>query len=179
MTIKTNRLELIQFTTDHIIALRSGSVAFQKLVGYPWAEGLEAVAEGYSKMFEKVTLPPDEWLLGFQVILPAEQKVIGCCGYKGPPDENGMVEIAYVTAPAYRGNGYATEAAQALIRYAFESRAITIVRAHTLPEPNASTRILAKCGLRNIGEVIDPEDGRIWRWEITQAQWRSNFRDCA
>lgn len=40
-----------------------------------------------------------------------------------------------------------------------------VVRAHALPEPNASTRVLTKCGFRFLGEVIDPEDGLVWRWE--------------
>ena len=40
-----------------------------------------------------------------------------------------------------------------------------IRRAHTLPTPNASTRVLAKCCFQYIGEVIDPEDGLVWRWE--------------
>ena len=30
---------------------------------------------------------------------------------------------------------------------------------------NASTRVLTKCGFRHIGQVIDPEDGPVWRWE--------------
>jgi RimJ/RimL family protein N-acetyltransferase len=30
---------------------------------------------------------------------------------------------------------------------------------------NASARVLAKCGFRRVGEVIDPEDGLVWRWE--------------
>ncbi len=29
----------------------------------------------------------------------------------------------------------------------------------------ASGRVLIKCGFRRIGEVIDPEDGLVWRWE--------------
>ncbi len=37
--------------------------------------------------------------------------------------------------------------------------------AHTLPAPNASTRVLAKCGFERTGEVEDPEDGLVWRWE--------------
>jgi RimJ/RimL family protein N-acetyltransferase len=40
-----------------------------------------------------------------------------------------------------------------------------IVRAHTLPERNASTRILEKCGFTFRGEILDPEDGLVWRWE--------------
>ena len=29
----------------------------------------------------------------------------------------------------------------------------------------ASTRVLTKCGFSRIGEVIDPDDGLVWRWE--------------
>ena len=32
-------------------------------------------------------------------------------------------------------------------------------------EANASTRVLTKCGFRHVGEVMDPEDGLVWRWE--------------
>jgi RimJ/RimL family protein N-acetyltransferase len=30
-------------------------------------------------------------------------------------------------------------------------------------------RVLAKCGFQHIGEVIDPEDGLVWRWEKHKA----------
>ena len=75
------------------------------------------------------------------------------------------MEIAYGIAPEHQGKGYATEAAEALTAYAFGSGQVRVVRAHTLPESNASGRVLTKCGFRNIGEVIDPEDGLVWRWE--------------
>ena len=76
-----------------------------------------------------------------------------------------MVEIAYGVAPDHQGNGYATEAAEALVAYAFSSGKVRVVRAHTFLEANASTRVLAKCGFRRVGEVSDPEDGPVWRWE--------------
>ena len=40
------------------------------------------------------------------------------------------------------------------------------VRAQTLPEENASTRILKKCGYKPRGAVNHPEDGLIWLWEL-------------
>jgi RimJ/RimL family protein N-acetyltransferase len=40
--------------------------------------------------------------------------------------------------------------------------------AHPLPAANASTRVLGKCGFEPKGEVIDSEDGRVWRWEKTR-----------
>jgi RimJ/RimL family protein N-acetyltransferase len=76
-----------------------------------------------------------------------------------------MAEIAYGVNPEYQGKGYATEAAAALVSYALGTGQARVVRAHTLPEPNASTRVLSKCGFRQVGEVIDPEDGLVWRWE--------------
>jgi len=67
--------------------------------------------------------------------------------------------------PDYQGKGYATEAAQALVDYGFSDSRVRVVIAHTLPESNASGRVLTKCGFKHIGEVIDPEDGLVWRWE--------------
>ena len=67
--------------------------------------------------------------------------------------------------PDSEGNGYATEAAQAMVDYAFQNERVLLVRAHTLPESNASTRVLTKCGFRRVGQVVDPDDGPVWRWE--------------
>jgi [ribosomal protein S5]-alanine N-acetyltransferase len=39
------------------------------------------------------------------------------------------------------------------------------VRAHTRPTPNASTPVLTKCWFARVGDVVDPEDGPVWRWE--------------
>lgn len=109
--------------------------------------------------------PADPWIHGFTMVHRDGGSVVGKCGFKGPPDTEGMVEIAYGVNPEHEGKGYATEAAQALVSYAFSHEPVRVVRAHTLPQVNASTRILAKCGFRQIGEVIDPEDGLVWRWE--------------
>ena len=107
----------------------------------------------------------DPWVHGFSVLHRSSGSVVGQAGFKGPPTADGIVEIAYGIAPDHQGKGYATETAQALTAFAFSSERVHIVRAHTLPEPNASTRVLTKCGFQNIGEVTDPEDGLVWRWE--------------
>jgi RimJ/RimL family protein N-acetyltransferase len=102
---------------------------------------------------------------GFAVVHRESRSVIGSAGFKGPPDEAGVVEIAYGMVPGYLGRGYATEAAAALVAFALASGQVRLVRAHTLPTANASTRVLAKCGFTRLGEVVDPEDGPVWRWE--------------
>ena len=108
---------------------------------------------------------PDPWLHGFAIVHLGTGITVGQCGFKGPPDTDGMVEIAYGVRSDQESKGYATEAARALVAYAFSFDQISLVRAHTLPQSNASTRILAKCGFQFIGEITDPEDGLVWRFE--------------
>jgi ribosomal-protein-alanine N-acetyltransferase len=107
----------------------------------------------------------DPWRHGFFLVHRETGTVIGSAGFKGPPDSTGTVEIAYGIAPAFEGQGYATEAAAALVAFAFDTPKVELVRAHTLPAVNASTRVLTKCGFRHLGGVEDPEDGPVWRWE--------------
>ena len=42
---------------------------------------------------------------------------------------------------------------------------VRMVIAHTLERANASARVLEKVGFGLVGEVIDPEDGVVWKWE--------------
>jgi [ribosomal protein S5]-alanine N-acetyltransferase len=109
--------------------------------------------------------PADPWIHGFKLLHQQNEFAVGQAGFKGPPDAQGMVEIAYAISAEHQGKGYATEAAEALVQFAFQHASVRLVRAHTLPEPNASTRVLSKCGFQKTGEVIDPEDGLVWRWE--------------
>ena len=108
----------------------------------------------------------DPWTCGFLIVLRASDTVIGSCGYKTPPGPDEVVEIAYGVDKDHQGLGYATEAAKAMVAYAFASGRVRTVRAHTRPEPNASTRVLTKCGFERLGEVVEPDDGLVWRWEI-------------
>lgn len=105
----------------------------------------------------------DPWRHGFSIVHRETGRPVGNCGFKGPPADS-VVEIAYGINPEHQGKGYATEAAEALTRFAF-SQDVRTVRAHTFSEANASTRVLTKCGFRHVGQVIDPEDGPVWRWE--------------
>ena len=107
----------------------------------------------------------DPWVLGFQMRLRETDSSVGQCGFKGPPDADGVVEIAYAVNPECQGKGFATEAAEGIVGFAFQHPNVSLVRAHTLREENASTRVLTKCGFRHVGEVIDPDDGPVWRWE--------------
>ena len=117
----------------------------------------------------RTSTAPNPWTHGFTIVHRASGATIGNCAYKGPPDADASVEIAYGIDPEYQRRGFATEAAQALVDYALSSDEVRVVRAHTRPDGKASMRVLTKLGFTCIGEVLDPEDGLVLRWEIQKA----------
>jgi [ribosomal protein S5]-alanine N-acetyltransferase len=155
MEIPTENLKLVLHTpAETLAAVEAMSPADRAEVSPGW---LARVKDSTS---------PDPWLHGFAVVQLASGAVVGFCAYKGPPDPEAAVEIAYGVQPAYQGRGYATEVARALTTFALGTGQVALVRAHTMPQENASTRVLAKCGFERVGEVVDPEDGLVWRWEF-------------
>ena len=82
------------------------------------------------------------------------------------PAQAGRVEIAYYTEPGQEGRGFATRTAQALVYIARAAAPGVVVFAKTLPEQNASTRILEKLGFAFAGETTDEDVGRAWLWEL-------------
>jgi ribosomal-protein-alanine N-acetyltransferase len=181
MAIETVHLRLLPYSPEHLLALIEGLQQFEEQIGLRAAEGLrdffvsEEVSPDWLRRLRASTAA-DPWLHGFAVVHRESRLVIGSAGFKGPPDEEGVVEIAYGIVSGYQGRGYATEAAAALVAFAFGSGQVRLVRAHTLPTPNASTRVLAKCGFKHLGEVVDPEDGLVWRWERTDGDSLSDMR---
>jgi len=168
--MQTKNLRLVPNAPEHLRALMEGAELYEQITGFRVAKGLRElfgsgeVSPEYLVRLQDSTVA-DPWTHGFAFMLESSRLMIGMGGFKGPPDADGMVEIAYGVATDYQGKGYATEAAQALVDYAWASGRVHAVRAHTLPASNASMRVLAKCGFNKIGEVTDPEDGLVWRWE--------------
>lgn len=95
-----------------------------------------------------------------------EKCMIGSGGYAGKPNEEGSVEIGYEIAPAWRGQGYATEFAMGLIQDAFKYPEVKRIIAHTLGTENASTAVLKKCGFKKTKDLEDPDEGTVWEWEL-------------
>lgn len=85
----------------------------------------------------------------FLVLL--DGKVVGDCGWFGPPDAEGEVEIGYGLAPSVRGRGLGTEAVRALLAWVRQQGAVR-VRAEVLPGNEASLRLLRRLGFEVVGE---------------------------
>jgi [ribosomal protein S5]-alanine N-acetyltransferase len=107
--------------------------------------------------------PP--WM-GYLVL--ENEAIVGTCAFRSPP-QNGEVEIAYFTFPEFEGRGFATEMARHLIQIVKNTEPGTRILAFTLPEKNASNRILQKLGFDFAGETRDEDGLVVWRWGITDS----------
>lgn len=173
MAIETPRLTLLPSTPEQLLVLVERPADFEPQVGFPAARGLREFYVSGEVSLQwlrdlRAASGQDPWRWGFFVVERERRSVIGSAGFKGPPDDAGVVEIAYGIVPDSQGRGYATEAAQALVHFAVETGGARLILAHTLPVPNASTRVLLKCGFQRTADVIDPEDGPVWRWERSE-----------
>lgn len=99
-----------------------------------------------------------EWVARAAVAVP-EGMVVGHCGFHGPPDANGVVEVGYSVDPAYRRRGYARAMLRTLLARADADPRVTAVRASIRPDNVGSRATIAGFGFKKIGEQWDPEDG--------------------
>src|SRR2546422_11732110 len=136
---------------------------FEQVLGLPAADGLHGflVSDDVSPNWQaalRSSSSPDPWRHGFFVVHREGGSVIGSAGFKGPPDSTGIVEVAYGIVPSFQGRGYATEAAAALVAFAFASGRVRLVVAHACPEANPPTRRVPKCSFPLVGLAVDPGD---------------------
>lgn len=100
------------------------------------------------------------------VVAEPDGVVVGHAGFHGPPDQTGMVEVAYSVDPAYRRRGYARAMLRELLRRAAAEPGVRTVRASIGPGNVASLATIAGFGFTQIGEQWDEEDGRELIFEI-------------
>ncbi|HEX9207990.1 MAG TPA: GNAT family N-acetyltransferase [Steroidobacteraceae bacterium] len=90
------------------------------------------------------------------------------------------VELGYRLRRAAWGLGYATEGARAVVRHGFERLGLERISARTLLRNVGSQRVMRKCGLRETGRFVYPEDvlaGRdeaereAVKYAITRSEW--------
>ncbi len=161
-------IEIVPCSIEHLEKLIEGADAFSKtyelqvIDGYLPNEFKGVLQHSLNQMKTAQIWHP--WLCYLFVFRPGA--LVGLGGFKSVPDDNRTVEIGYSVAPQYQSKGFATSAAKQLIEIAIATKLVDCVCAHTLAGPNASTRVLKKCGMTKVSESIDPEDGEVWKWEF-------------
>ncbi|HMN27783.1 MAG TPA: hypothetical protein PKE45_06465, partial [Caldilineaceae bacterium] len=82
--IQSDRLRLVLQTPEEVLAqIEAMSPADKAEVSPDWLARVRA------------STLADPWIHGFYIVDRVSGAVIGSCGYKGPPDPQGVVEIAY------------------------------------------------------------------------------------
>ena len=168
--IQTTNLQLIVCEQAHINALLRGKSALANILGVTVPIGWPHFPEAFNLLAGSLAASDfqrSDWSHYF-FIHPADKLLIGSGCFKSSPDEFGQVEIGYEIASEYWNCGYATETARALIDFAFIHEPVKAVVAHTLAEENASSRVLQKVGMKFISEIDNPDDGKIWRWQVNR-----------
>ncbi|CAH2212486.1 GNAT family N-acetyltransferase [Tepidibacter aestuarii] len=92
-----------------------------------------------------ISLQNEKRFSPYAVILKENRKIIGACGFN-PTGNDCEIELIYHFAKEYWGKGYATEAAQSCVDYAYNNLKINKIIASIDPRNKNSKKILEKLG---------------------------------
>lgn len=160
-TLETERLVLRPFRIEDAEVVRrlAGAREVYEMtqnIPHPYEEGMaEQWISGLASQFYGaggVTLA---------VTLRDSGEVIGAIGLTAAASHR-KAELGYWLGVPYWGNGYATEAASALVAYGFETLGYHRILARHFEQNSASGRVMQKIGMRKEGELVDDvlKDGK-------------------
>lgn len=116
--------------------------------------------------------------LSLAVVLQATGELVGDVILMWESAEHRHAEIGYVFNPAHHGNGYATEAARALLALGFDGLGLHRITARIEDLNPASAAVLRRIGMRQEAVLVENEwfKGR-WSTEvdfaILEREWRA------
>ena len=143
-TLRTERLDLVPPHHSHL-------TTYEVLYGSP--EIMRHIAEPLDKQATARLLAAHagSWALhgfgGWCVEELATRAVIGIAGLNRL-EQGGDVEVGWIIEPSAWGRGYATEAARAVIQYAFEQVGALRAVAHIARENAGSIAVARKLGMQ-------------------------------
>ena len=159
----TDRLRIEPASVAWLEALAEGDDVFAARFAIAVEPGWAVFPETIAFALEGARAAPPEW--GVHLFFDAlDGALVGNGGWKGPPVD-GAAELGYAVAEGRRNRGFATAAVQELVRRA-RGEGVRVAVAHTLAQVSASTTVLSRCGFAYVDDVIDPDDGPLWRWEL-------------
>jgi [ribosomal protein S5]-alanine N-acetyltransferase len=163
--VSDSRVRLVPATVPLLNALNEDRARFGELIGSPVPDGWPEFPEAVAFTLEHLQKAPEAdhgWSMQF-FVNAATGRMVGSGGYAAPPVDR-TVEIGYEIAPEFRGRGFGSAAARALVEGAVASGEVDHVVAHTLPGPNASTGVLVSLGFEHAGDQEDRDVGTVWEW---------------
>ncbi|MDP5275397.1 GNAT family N-acetyltransferase [Chengkuizengella axinellae] len=147
MQLETQRLNLIACTEDYVSNL--------SVEEYEMGPHIEL------HLLELKNSPSNKgWGVWF-VINKENDMIIGDVGFKGKSNSENAVEVGYGIIPSAQGKGFATEAVEAIIKWAFSTDEVMKINAECLDDNLASIKVLEKLQMNRIGI----EDNMI-KWQL-------------
>jgi ribosomal-protein-alanine N-acetyltransferase len=160
--LETTRLILREWTnddTENLFEICSDAQVMKYLgTGKPY-ENLEQARE-FLRWATAYQL--ENGFCRWAVTLKENKKIIGSCGFARPHGTE-EIELGYLLAQNFWGNGFATEAAQACLNYGFGKLGFHEIIAMTDLENVASQKVLEKIGFVQRGiEVFNDEQTLVY-----------------
>ncbi|MFE1464419.1 GNAT family N-acetyltransferase [Streptomyces nigra] len=175
-TLHTARLRLRPFTDADaapLYALHSSAHVMRYWDSPPWTDLARA------ERFIAVCRTMAEEGTGARVAIDraSDGAFVGWCGLSGWNPDYRSASLGYVLGDAMWGHGYATEAAHALLRWAFEALDLNRVQAEADTRNAASARVLEKMGFVREGTlredcVVNGDVSDSWVYGLLRREWR-------
>ena len=174
----TERLILREFEADDWSAVLAYQSDPRYLRYYHWTERTPGEVREFVNTF--VTQQDEHPRTKFQlaVVLKLDHQLIGSCGIRMASPDAYEADIGYELDPQHWGQGYATEAARAIVRFGFTELGLHRIWAHCIAENLGSVRVVEKVGMRPEGRLREKEyfKGRWWDtllFAILDYEWRA------
>jgi len=155
--LETRRLVIRAFTADDLVAFRGlneAKPADDALAGehLTYCQLADRVTERLRQppLFDRaITLKTDGRFLGSVGFVPCMAPFGQIPGFGGKPSKNQLeLGLYWATHPSERGHGYASEAARAMVDFAFESLGMGRIVALTEHTNGASIAVMNSLGMR-------------------------------
>jgi RimJ/RimL family protein N-acetyltransferase len=175
--IQTERLTLRPFEPDDLAALHRIN-ADEEVARYLYngPRTLEEVTALLQRKIDGAALRAEGDWLSAAVVARESGAVVGDVGLHWVSEEHRTAEVGFLFDPEHQGRGYATEAARALVGWAFAEDFHRVI-GRTEARNAASARVLEKLGFRLEAHLVENEwvKGE-WQSELVYAildrEWR-------
>lgn len=157
MHITTARLSLRDFVADDWRAVQAYQSDPLYLRYNPWTERPEAEVRAFVQRFINHQAQNPRRKFQLAITLPESGQVIGNVGVRRKPENEWEADMGYELDPRYWGQGYATEAARAMLAFGFRELNLHRISAECRPENTASAHVLEKLGMRREGHLRENE----------------------
>lgn len=162
--IESERLKLIPLTHELLQLCHTNRAAMEQRIGLN-ISAMQVAADYQAEIDDAMLnfwLPktlehPDEyyWYTSWEIVLKSTNVSIGGIGFAGYPNTDGETQVGYMIDELQQRRGYATEALQAIVEWAFQQDEVKIVIGQTPPDNLASQATLLKNGFVAAGEGKD------------------------